>query len=223
MVVFDLDDTLYKEIDYVSSGYRAIGRELEREGIMPGIVAVDTLESAPTMAEAFDRLAGMISLDSDGRFSSKWMVDIYRYHIPDVLLTPDVSCTLRKLKARNVRMGIITDGRSATQRAKLKALGMYGFVDEDNIIISEEIGADKCSDVPFKTIVDRNPNETSFMYIGDNPAKDFFWPNSLGWHTVELLDIAGVNIHPQALPDDKRYHPDCFISSIHEILFCECL
>ena len=34
MIVFDLDDTLFPEIDYVHSGYRAIGRELERHGIM---------------------------------------------------------------------------------------------------------------------------------------------------------------------------------------------
>lgn len=33
MLVCDLDDTLYKEIDFVKSSYRAIGAELESRGL----------------------------------------------------------------------------------------------------------------------------------------------------------------------------------------------
>lgn len=40
MFVSDLDDTLFDEIDYVRSGYRAIGRELEHYSIMPCAEAV---------------------------------------------------------------------------------------------------------------------------------------------------------------------------------------
>ncbi len=38
MFVTDLDDTLYREVDYVYSGYKAIGKILEENGIMPQTV-----------------------------------------------------------------------------------------------------------------------------------------------------------------------------------------
>ena len=38
MFVTDLDDTLYREVDYVYSGYKAIGKILEEDGIMPQTV-----------------------------------------------------------------------------------------------------------------------------------------------------------------------------------------
>ena len=48
MFVSDLDDTLFDEIDYVRSGYRAIGRELEHYSIMPCAEAVLFLEASST-------------------------------------------------------------------------------------------------------------------------------------------------------------------------------
>ncbi len=60
MFVSDLDDTLFDEIDYVRSGYRAIGRELEHYSIMPCAEAVLFLEASSTTAEGFDDLSAKI-------------------------------------------------------------------------------------------------------------------------------------------------------------------
>ncbi len=46
MFATDLDDTLYREIDYVISGYRAIADELERAHIMRSSEVVEVLETA---------------------------------------------------------------------------------------------------------------------------------------------------------------------------------
>ena len=89
MFVSDLDDTLFDEIDYVRSGYRAIGRELEHYSIMPCAEAVLFLEASSTTAEGFDDLSAKIWVDHLGsRFNAQWMVDTYRYHIPDISLRP---------------------------------------------------------------------------------------------------------------------------------------
>ena len=217
MFVSDLDDTLFDEIDYVRSGYRAIGRELEHYSIMPCAEAVLFLEASSTTAEGFDDLSAKIWVDHLGsRFNAQWMVDTYRYHIPDISLRPGALDLLEGLKRRGVPIGIITDGRSATQRAKIKALGLDRFIHADNIVVSSEIGADKTSELPFITVAERNPNEREFMYVGDNPAKDFRWPNAMGWDTVMLLD-KGQNIHSQRInvsPDYRAHHT---ISSITEI------
>ncbi len=217
MIVFDLDDTLFPEIDYVHSGYRAIGRELERHGIMSENEAVGFLMASDNTARGFDDLSARIWLSHPGsHFDVKWMVDTYRYHTPDICLDKETESTLAGLRDKGITLGIITDGRSATQLAKIKALGLDRFIHADNIVVSSEIGADKTSELPFITVAERNPNEREFMYVGDNPAKDFRWPNAMGWDTVMLLD-KGQNIHSQRInvsPDYRAHHT---ISSITEI------
>ena len=208
MFVSDLDDTIYREIDYVYSGYKAIGKILDDEGIMKCDDVVDFLKSSQNTSRAFDDLAAQLWLTHPGcRFDVEWMLDVYRYHAPsDLKPLPGVIETFEKLKKAGEKIGIITDGRSVTQRAKFNALGLGEFVSPQNLIISEEIGADKNTSLPFEIIVSRNPDESCFVYIGDNPAKDFRWPNRLGWTTVELKDGLKTNIHSQDIdvPDDYQ-------------------
>lgn len=218
MVVSDLDDTLYNEIDYVHSGYRAIGRQLEEAGIMTCSEAVSFLMASATTAEGFDNLSARIWLKFPGcRYNTKWMVDTYRFHIPDIKLRPGALEMLEGLQSRAIPIGIITDGRPATQRAKIKTLGLEKFVTGENIIISGEIGYDKTSRTPFDAIAERNPGE-SFLYLGDNPAKDFRWPNMLGWNTVEILDGDGVHIHSQEIEVPPEYRAQHCISRLPELL-----
>ena len=113
-------------------------------------------------------------------------------------------------------MGMITDGRIQTQRLKIHALGLDKYIPEQNILISEATGADKHFSLPFDIMMRRNPGESRFVYVGDNPEKDFLWPNRLGWLTVMLLDTDGRNIHPQRIPADSR----CYIKGSTENL-CE--
>ncbi len=219
MFVADLDDTLFDEIDYVRSGYRAIGRELEHYSIMPCAEAVLFLEASSTTAEGFDDLSAKIWVDHPGcRFNAQWMVDTYRYHIPDISLRPGALDLLEGLKRRGVPIGIITDGRSATQRAKIKALGLDRFVADGNIIISGETGADKTTSLPFETLANRNPGCSRFLYLGDNPAKDFRWPNAMGWDTVEIIDSEGIHIHPQNIEVPPGYRAHHTISRLPEAL-----
>lgn len=219
MFVSDLDDTLFNEIDYVHSGYRAIGRELEDAGIMSQDEAVRILMASATTAEGFDNLSARIWLSYPAtRFNAKWMVDTYRFHTPDIRLREGAHEMLAAIRDKGIRIGIITDGRPATQRAKIKALGLQEFVDDYNIIISGEIGADKTTSIPFDTLMERNPGCSGFVYLGDNPAKDFRWPNALGWETVEILDSKGVHIHSQAVEVPSDYRARHIVSFLSEVL-----
>lgn len=219
MFVSDLDDTLYHEIDYVISGYHAIGRALEQSGLMSECEAVGVLTAAETTAGAFDRLAALIDRKNQGsRFTAQWMVEVYRYHTPHISLLPGVAETFEALRNAGETIAIITDGRSATQRAKFIALGLDRFVDSDNLIISGETGADKRSPLPFEIIVSRNPDQRRFLYIGDNPAKDFRWPNSMGWLTIMLRDIRGCNIHSQQIDVAECFRAAHTVDSYPEAL-----
>ena len=56
MVVFDLDDTLYKETDYVASGIRAIAKEVDNKGLISKQDALDIINGAPDTSTGFDLL-----------------------------------------------------------------------------------------------------------------------------------------------------------------------
>lgn len=220
MIIFDLDDTLYKESAYVDSGLKAVAADAQEAGVMPASVAYALIKSAPDVASGFDRLAA-IALESETYelFDIQRMLAVYRYHIPEISLPSDSRKILDHLKEAQVNMGMITDGRSQTQRAKILALGLDAYFPADNILISEEVGSDKHWPAAYELMMKRNPSESSFTYIGDNPDKDFYWPNKLGWKTIMLIDKDLVNIHPQNLNEitGSLYNPQFTIDSLLEL------
>jgi putative hydrolase of the HAD superfamily len=143
-------------------------------------------------------------------------LDIYRRHKPSISLSEGVEDTLNKMKDNGVVMGLITDGRSISQRNKMKALGLERWFGEQDVIISEEFGSEKTDKRNFAYFMERYPNH-SYWYVGDNPAKDFLVPNRLGWTTVCLLD-KGLNIHPQDFTLPVDYLPQRKIKDITELL-----
>ena len=86
----------------------------------------------------------------------------------------------------------------------------------DDILISEETGYSKPSEEPYRFFMEKYP-ECEYIYVGDNPAKDFLAPNKLGWMTVCLLDN-GQNIHPQDFSLASEYLPQHRIKDITELL-----
>ena len=122
MVVFDLDDTLYKETDYVASGIRSIAKEVDNKGIISKQDALDIINGAPDTATGFDLLEARILLaDAKSGFNVDKIVALYRTHTPDIRLSEDTLSVLTYLQTSQIKIGIITDGRSLAQRAKIKA------------------------------------------------------------------------------------------------------
>ena len=101
-----------------------------------------------------------------------------------------------RLRRAGLTLILITDGSTRHQRSKIRALDIEKYFDD--ILISEETGGDKTTEVPW-TIVERKYGRPGqrFVYIGDNMSKDFKIPGMRGWHTVMMLDTEGVNVFPQ--------------------------
>jgi putative hydrolase of the HAD superfamily len=186
VVVFDLDDTLYRERDYQRSGIRAVctmlaqthGRDIE-----PELLAFADGGGTDVWAEACRLLAlpgAMIS-------SLLWT---YRLHQPDITLDDVTRQTI--FAARDIcrAVAILTDGRSVTQRLKLHALGLSEFP----CLVSEEYGSEKPGLARFQLLMRQFPG-SQYVYVGDNPKKDFIAPNTLGWISIGLR-LAGANVHP---------------------------
>lgn len=248
VVVFDLDDTLYKERDYVLSGCRAVATVIGNRYGIETYKLLQIIENAANVSEGFDRLISFVNSGLTTQVSGidqplgiADILGIYRNHNPQIVLSEESRHTLEWLHNQRFALGIITDGRSIAQRAKIGALGLDKYCQSENIIISEEIGADKHLSVGFQRIMDNfraaeeatvistsgpleslrseNPHRNlDFFYIGDNPRKDFYWPNKLGWRSIQLLDPRGVNIHQPVKGVPAEFRPQMTINNLTELI-----
>lgn len=211
VILFDLDDTLYKEIDFLCSAYRDISTEIERRfGVHQ--VYEQMIEDYRDHQDVFQQVIDRIG----GGLDKSYLLDRYRSHIPQIRLDQETISCLSALKDRHIPMGLITDGRSVTQRNKIRALGLHTWMEDPDIIISEEFGSEKPSEQNYRYFEERYP-DSSFWYVGDNLRKDFVTPNRLGWQTVCLLDD-GRNIHKQDFSLPETWLPKFRITTLHELL-----
>jgi len=219
MVIFDLDDTLFFEIDFVKSAYKAIARELSEQSPMGADEIEGLLLASASMTEGIDRLiAKLNSTSGERKFTPEMLVEIYRNHMPDISLREGAHELLDALRKQGIKIGMITDGRIATQTNKFNALGLGKYISPDNLLISEMIGADKTTPTPFETMMRLNPDESRMVYIGDNPAKDFRWPNAMGWLTVEIHNPSGIGLYSQNIDVDNSWHARYIVEALPDAL-----
>jgi putative hydrolase of the HAD superfamily len=205
--VFDLDDTLYKEIDYLSSAYRKIATALQ-----PRIghdIYAEMLQLYKNGKSTFDVIKDKYSVT----MRVEEMVSIYRFHEPEITLSPGAEELLLSLHRQFIPMGLLTDGRGHSQRKKLTALNIDRFFQV--VIISEEFGSEKPTPANYTEFSDRYPGHT-FFYVADNVNKDFIAPNQLGWTTIALNDD-GSNIHKAKLNLTPEYFPKFEVNTLTDL------
>lgn len=200
--VFDLDDTLYSERDFEKSGIEFVYNYLEIRN-----------QNLEFFLKNRSNWIELIIENTTQKISIDFLLNLYRNHFPTINLYNDAKVFLDELVSRKIEFSLITDGRSITQRNKLKALGIESIFKK--IIISEEIQSEKPSEVNFCMVVDQK-NHSNFVYIADNLKKDFYSPNKLGWTTICLLD-RGQNIHKQNFDIETDFLPQFSITTFEEI------
>lgn len=204
-VIFDLDDTLYSELDYMKSGYKAVSEYiLSIEGIN---IYLDMLLAYNNGMNVFETIIKEYNLS----LTVNDLLKIYREHLPIISIYPDALQFINKLKNYNIPLGIITDGRGTSQRNKLKGLGIFEYFND--IIISEEFGTEKPNPNNYLYYHNKYSNY-NFYFFGDNLKKDFNVPIELGWISFCLLD-KGYNIHKQL--EMENQNSISFIKSYNEI------
>lgn len=210
VAVFDLDDTLYKEQDYLQSAYREIAATVESRDGAPQGVFDQMLRWWQAGENVFQRLIDTYKLD----LTLNDLLTAYRSHVPSIRLDEATEGLLARLQ-QQATLGLITDGRSLTQWHKIEALGLTDYMDQKDILISEDTGFEKPSEEPFRHFMARYPSRT-YYYIGDNPVKDFVAPNRLGWTTICLLDD-GRNVHRQDFSLSPQMLPQHSVTQISDI------
>lgn len=181
-LIFDLDDTLFPEEEYVKSGFKEVAK------LFPCIPDFFNMlfESYSNSEKAIDNVLHNNNIYSE-ELKAKCL-EIYRNHTPQISLTNEMNSMLNSYKRKNYLLGLITDGRVEGQNAKIKALSLEHIMDE--IIITDSLGGPqfrKPCDIAFRIMQKRlNIPFIKMAYIGDNLQKDFFAPLQLGMQTIHL-------------------------------------
>lgn len=225
MIVFDLDDTLCKEIDFLKSAYREISNYTAQMFIgcqLPvqelGTKAYETMLAAyQSGGNAFEALNALFGLN----VPLADYLQMYREHLPQIELEEDVRETLDRFKSKGVLMGIVSDGRELTQWNKINALGLTKWIDESYIIINSSPDSYKPNPCGYERVEtaarDLMNGDAQFTYVGDNLEKDFICPKQKGWYTICVKDD-GRNIHSQDFYSTPEYAmPDRVIDSLKEL------
>ena len=184
-VLFDLDQTLYPEADFVRSGFRAVAAHLAERCGGSAAALTEEMESilwAAGRGRVFDLLYARHGWGA--RVAPETLLHIYRTHVPELRMHADASDLLLQLR---VPLGLVTDGHPTAQHGKIAALGLTARFAA--IVCTGDLGAHaaKPAATGFRVCLERlgiTPAEA--VYVGDDTAKDFTAPRALGMRTVRV-------------------------------------
>lgn len=175
VIIFDLDDTLYSEIDYVKSGFKFISDGKYDE-----------------LINSFNK--GKKAIDVVFPSDKESKLRQYREHFPSISLYPGVKDMLLRIRQKKKKIGLITDGRPEGQRNKIKSLEIEDLF--DYIIITDELGGieyRKPCPLSFQKMKERFDIDYSRMvYIGDNINKDSISPKKLNMSFIYFNNSEGL-------------------------------
>jgi putative hydrolase of the HAD superfamily len=215
-IVFDLDDTLYPEREYVLSGFRAVAHWAAAHLAIPfevGYAELKLLFEQGVRGDTFNRWLAMHQLPPDHWVPQ--LVRSYREHTPVLAPFSGVPELLGSLCQR-YRLGLLSDGYLAVQQRKLAALGLERHFDA--IVFSDEWGraAWKPSVKPFQELLEcLQLNAFSALYVADNPLKDFLGARQVGMFTIRIQWPGGE--YAKCHPPTAQHAPDLTIESLDDL------
>lgn len=215
-VVFDLDDTLYPEREYVRGGFQAVAAWAERSLSADRGAAFAELWAMfedGVRGDTFDRWLRTHGHPVENRAA---LIEAYRGHRPQLTPYPDVVPAIGSLRGR-VRLGLITEGVRSVQEAKLEALGLRSGFDKV-VIFGEDVRSDwKPSRAPFdRWLEGSGVAPEAAVYLADNPAKDFLGARRAGWASIRVRRSDGL--HRDEEPSDLEGRPDAEVPDLRSLI-----
>lgn len=215
-ILFDLDDTLYDEKQFVNGGFKAVSLYISKNNNINQNkvyqLLLDVLEKYGS-GHIFDITLKKLGVHDEKSIPK--LVEIYRTHKPNLSLYTEVRVVLSALRKRDYKLGLITDGNVKVQKNKVEALKIRDFF--DCMIFSDEYGIEKQKPNPFpyqKAMKKLEVSARETIYVGDNPYKDFINAKKIGIFTIRIIRGQYKNIKLR-----KEYEPDCKIKNLNEIFY----
>ena len=204
-LVFDVDDTLYEQIVPFENAYKSLFdmdidmeqfyllsryySDVKFEASRNGEMTMDEYHIY-RIQEAAKDLGVCLSDEQALNMQKQYKKNQQKLQMSDITIS-----ILEIAKENNVKLGIITNGPSEHQWAKVKALGIEKWIDRENIIVSGDYGINK-PDVRIFEIMQEKLQllNDSLYYIGDSLENDIVGANNAGWKAI------WINRYKQKLP-----------------------
>lgn len=182
-VIFDLDETIYCEKQFIRHGFKMVSMYLKTRGIDISIRELFNYQEKFGRENVIDHVLRERGISDRNILLNS----IYAYRNNNGVLTPRDGF-MEVLDFLPTKPSLVTDGMGFVQRKKLQNIGLEGRF--DRIYFTDEWGAAaaKPSLVCFLDILRQkslSPNE--MVYIGDDPSKDFVNLNLIGVKTIRIL------------------------------------
>lgn len=213
-VIFDLDDTLYNERDFVMGGLSAVCKYLSTKywaDYNKLFSETENILLEKGRGAIFNILCERHKYNED----IHELVDIYRNAAPSLKLYDDSVYILEELSGK-YKLGLITDGMAAVQWNKIKLLNIEAYF--DRIIVTDDFGKDywKPNEFAYTEILKEfNVSAAEAIYVGDNPNKDFIGARKVGMNTVRIIREQGDH---KAVRLDENHEADLEIMDLGQLL-----
>lgn len=189
-VLFDLDDTLYPEHQFVDGGFRAVAGLVGRGLGLPAGELLDRLWSLHAergRRRLFDALLAEHGAADDPDLVRASLL-VYRTHAPDLVPFPGIAELVATLDEADVPLGLISDGIASVQWRKLAALPSIAR-HLDVVVMTDELGQGhaKPASTAFRIacrLLGVEPVDA--VYVANDPRKDFRGAREAGLRTVRF-------------------------------------
>jgi putative hydrolase of the HAD superfamily len=196
LIVFDLDDTLYPERQFIQGGLAAAAALLEPPSRAPFADQAMALFNQGLRGVRAIIEGAILRLRLD-HADIDLLEEAYRGHGPVLTARAGLPELLEEL-GKEARLALLSDGRRDEQRRKWAALKLESHFAE--VLFTDEVGraAWKPSPTGYQ-ILQGVCVAHHCVYVGDNLSKDFVSPVALGWHSVLLRLPDQIHLHQEGV------------------------
>ena len=213
VIIFDLDDTLYKEINFIKNGFKAVAKYIcknskyKTKKIYKEIFDIFKKEGRKKVFNKILKRKKDLSF-----YKLATLVEIYRHNRYNIKIQKSDLNFIKKL-SKTYPLYIVTDGSPEVQKTKVKKLSLKKYFKKIYYTYAFGKSFGKPSLKCFKLIKKKEKADwRKIVYIADNPRKDFVNLNKKKAMTIRILK--GFN---ENLKFSKNYEAKYFIKKLSDI------
>lgn len=198
-ILFDLDNTLYEENDYLVAVFDEFFKLKNiKHNIVPFLSNGFRLNSSDIFGDILKKLNIYSST------SQLELFHIYKNLNTNLNLYDSAYILIDNLKKKNIKLGIITNGVAQAQQCKIKCLKIANMFDV--IIYARKWGKsyEKPNKKPFdEALKILNFDKSEVLFVGDNPLTDILGAENAGIKSIRFINGYMKNIKSTCINNIK--------------------